>query len=175
MILHIEPLTLDQANTLVTSLHRHHKAARGHRFSIGVFDETGACHGAAIVGRPVSRFTDQTHVAEVTRLVTDGTANACSMLYGAVARAAKAMGFWWVQTFILASEPGTSLKAAGWVLDGKSPGGSWARGVRVRASTPASDGPKTRWKIEFAGTPRLLCGQPDSGRVLSKSEEVRAG
>lgn len=58
-------------------------------------------------------------------MVTDGTRNACSMLYSACARAAEAMGFYWIQTFILENEPGTSLKAAGWEFIAESRGGDW--------------------------------------------------
>lgn len=122
----IKPLSLAEANELVTSWHRHHKKVVGHRFSLGVYDDDGTCHGAAIVGRPVARHTDQKLVAEVTRLVTDGTKNACSALYGAAARVAKEMGFDSIQTFILGSEPGTSLVAAGWTFKHITRGGAWS-------------------------------------------------
>ena len=129
--LRIVPLTLRQANGLVADLHRHHKPVQGHRFSIGC-EKDGTLVGAAIVGRPVARMTDAYRVAEVTRLVTDGTPNACSMLYGAAARAAQAMGYDSIQTFILDSEPGTSLKAAGWTVIG---------------NTEASDGWESRGRL----------------------------
>jgi hypothetical protein len=99
----------------------------GHRFSIGVELRDEKIVGCAIVGRPVARNTDQERIAEVTRLVTDGTKNACSMLYGAAARAAAAMGFDSIQTFTLKSEPGTSLVAAGWINEGETGGGDWNR------------------------------------------------
>jgi hypothetical protein len=135
--LHVRPLTLKQANELVSQWHRHHKAVTGHRFSIGVYDEAGVCHGAAIVGRPVSRFIPPYDVAEVARLVTDGTYNACSMLYAACARAAKAMGFLYIQTYILESEPGTSLKASGWTLDGVTEARfRWGSHKRARTDPP---------------------------------------
>lgn len=121
----IVPLTLKQANDIVRTLHRHHKPVIGHRFSLGLKDATGAIVGAAIVGRPVARKTPQYEVAEVTRLVTNGHKNACSALYGACARVAKEMGFLRIQTFILESETGVSLKAAGWSFDRVSPGGDW--------------------------------------------------
>lgn len=70
-------------------------------------------------------MTDQRTVLEVTRLVTDGTKNACSMLYAAAARAGKELGYERIQTFLLATEPGTSVLAAGWVFDGVSDGGDW--------------------------------------------------
>jgi hypothetical protein len=75
---------------------------------------------------------DDGETAEVTRLCTDGTRNACSFLYGACARAAFALGFKRIGTYILASEPGTSLAAANWRLVGETSGGSWSRGNRPR-------------------------------------------
>ena len=120
----IQPLELRQANELVNRLHRHHKPVQGHRFSIGlVIDDVLV--GAAICGRPVARHFDQSRVLEVTRLVTDGTKNACSALYAAAARIAKQMGYERIQTYVLASETGVTLKAAGWVNEGVAGGGQW--------------------------------------------------
>ena len=113
MKLKLIPLTLKAANDLISRLHRHHKPVVGHRFSIGV-EKDGECVGAAVTGRPVARATEQYSTAEVTRLVTDGTPHVCSKLYSACARAAEAMGYDRIQTFILDSEPGTSLRASGW-------------------------------------------------------------
>ena len=121
MKLCVRPITLKQANELVARWHRHHKPVVGHRFSIGLWGEDD-WHGAAIVGRPVAPKTDWTRIAEVVRLVTDGSKNGCSMLYAASARAACAMGYDSIQTFILDTEPGTSLKASGWLFDGLASG-----------------------------------------------------
>lgn len=145
----IVPLTLKQANELVSQHHRHHKPAVGHRFSIGV-KKDGEIVGAAIVGRPVARMTDQYAVAEVTRLVTDGTKNACSALYGSAARVARAMGFDCIQTFILESELGTTLKAAGWERDPKySEGGTWNRVTRGGRRDDQPQERKQRWFKTF--------------------------
>lgn len=141
MALRAEPLTLKQANQLVSDLHRHHKPVVGHRFSIGAFDGNRPV-GAAIIGRPVSRGVDQYRVAEVTRLVTDGTKNAPSFLYARAAQAAKAMGFTKIQTYILESEPGTSLRAAGWIPVATTSGGDW-NASKSRAGTRRTDQPMT--------------------------------
>lgn len=69
---------------------------------------------------------------EVTRLCTDGAKNACSFLYSAAVRAVFALGYRRVGTYILASETGVSLRAAGWKLLGKRGGGSWSRTARHR-------------------------------------------
>jgi hypothetical protein len=125
---------LDEANAFVREHHRHHKPVCGHLFSIGaVMDDKIV--GVAIVGRPVARRRDDGITAEVTRLCTDGTKNACSFLYGACARAAFALGFKRIGTFILATEPGTSLTATGWRLIGETPGRSWSVPSRPRVDT----------------------------------------
>lgn len=125
-LVHIE---LAEANLLIETLHRHHKRVQGHRFSIGC-TKNGKLIGAVVVGRPVARMTDQRNVVEVTRLVTDGSRNACSLLYAAAARAAGALAYAKIQTFILESESGVSLKAAGWKFEAWSEGGDWNRPSR---------------------------------------------
>lgn len=138
----VVPLTLSQANELVAQLHRHHKPAQGHRFSIGAVDEEGKLVGAAIIGRPVARKCPPYEVCEVTRLVSDGTEHVCSFLYGAAARIAKEMGFRKIQTYILFEEPGTSLRAAGWEHEADSPGGDWNQSKKY-AGTRRTDQPMT--------------------------------
>lgn len=130
--LRIVPLALDAANEYVRQYHRHHQPVIGHKFSIGVVDDEDTLRGAAIVGRPVSRVRDDGLTLEVTRLVTDGCGNACSALYAAAWRAAKAMGYRRIGTYILKDEPGTSLKAAGWVCLHETPGRSWSVPSRPR-------------------------------------------
>lgn len=158
----IFPLTLREANSLVATFHRHHKPAVGHRFSIGVRDHDGVSHGAAIVGRPVARAVDWRTTAEVTRLVTDGTKNACSMLYGASARAAAAMGFDLIQTYVLASEPGVSLRAAGWEKDSRTVRGrTWSCPSRTRTDKhPIED--KVRYFKRLAKSVRKGADGDDS-------------
>ena len=118
------PLTLAEANEFVSQHHRHHKPVVGHKFSIGAANGERIV-GVVIVGRPVARMRDDGMTLEVTRLATDGTKDACSFLYGAARRACFALGYKRIGTYILASEPGTSLVAAGWKLIGVAGGGSW--------------------------------------------------
>lgn len=156
-------VSLADANSFVADHHRHHRPVVGHLFSIGaelngtifcvvagecVEKAAGSIVGVAIVGRPVSRMRDDGMTAEVTRLCTDGTKNACSFLYGAAARAAFALGFKRIGTYILASEPGTSLSGAGWRLIGETKGGSWSR-----ADRPRTDKHPTQRKLLFEATP----------------------
>ena len=123
-MLTLVPISLADANAFVARHHRHHKPVTGHKFSIGC-TENGELVGVAIVGRPVSRYLDNGLTLEVNRLCTTGGKNACSFLYAAAARAAKAMGYRKIITYTLDTEPGTSLRAAGWVCAGIAGGKCW--------------------------------------------------
>lgn len=103
------------ANAFIERHHRHHKRVVGAITCIGAFVEHELI-GVAVLSRPVGRKVNYFEVLEVTRLCTNGTQNACSKLYATSARIAKEMGFLKIQTYILASESGVSLKASGWVL-----------------------------------------------------------
>ena len=140
----IVPITLKKGNEIVTQWHRHHKPSVGHKFSIGLM-ELDAYIGVAICGRPVARGSDDGLTLEVARLCTNGTQNACSMLYGACARVAKEMGYKKIQTYILLSEPGISLKASGWVMEAVTAGGQWKRNDGVINRTDQPTEPKQRW------------------------------
>ena len=129
----IERVSLGEANAFVDANHRHHRPVVGHLFSLGAADvAAGKIVGVCIVGRPVARMRDDGATCEVTRLCTDGTKDACSFLYGAAARAAFALGFKKIGTYILATEPGTSLSAAGWRQIGEVRGRSWSCPSRPR-------------------------------------------
>lgn len=120
----IVPTTISDAREFVAQFHRHHSPPVSGLFAV-------ACAlgekivGVAIIGRPVARKIQDGFTAEVTRLCTDGTKNSASMLYGAAWRAARALGYRRLITFTLSTEPGTSLRAAGWKLVGETPGRSW--------------------------------------------------
>lgn len=129
--LHAAPIDFTDAADFVKRLHRHHTPPVGHKFSIAAM-EGDRLVGVVIVGRPVARRRDDGATLEVTRLCTDGHRNACSFLYGAAARAAFALGYRRIGTYILKREPGTSLTAAGWKLIGETPGKSWSVPSRAR-------------------------------------------
>lgn len=120
----LTPVSLAEANAFVAKHHRHHKPVAGHKFSIGCTLD-GQLVGVAIVGRPVSRYLDNGATLEVNRLCTDGTKNACSMLYSAAWRAARAMGYRKIVTYTLDTENGASLRAAGWNCAGLAGGKRW--------------------------------------------------
>jgi hypothetical protein len=151
---HVIPLELAEANALVARWHRHHQPSQGHRFSLGVVDADGILHGAAIVGRPVARLAGSPRdVLEVVRLVTDGTENCCSILYAAAARAGHAMGYRRIQTYVLGSESGTSLRAAGWTDEGEAGGGQWKHTDGKARRTDQPTELKRRWAKALAVRP----------------------
>ena len=118
------PVSLKAANAFVAEHHRHHKPVTGHKFSLGCV-QNGRLVGVAIVGRPVSRYLDDGMTLEVNRLCATGEKNVCSFLYGAAARAARALGYGRIITYTLDTEPGTSLRAAGWQCAGPAGGERW--------------------------------------------------
>lgn len=147
--LRIRPVTLKEANALVARLHRHHPPDQGHKWSVGVESEDQLLCGAAIIGRPKSRGLDKRRpdarfTAEVTRVVTDGTPNACSALYGAAARCAEAMGYDHIITYLRDDEQGVSLVAAGWEFETTVTARSWDCPSRRRRDTTERV-PRQRW------------------------------
>lgn len=143
--LRLVPISLAQANEHVAAWHRHNRPVPGAKFSVGAADEDGVLRAVAICGRPVARAWDDGDTIEVNRVASDGTRNACSMLYAACARAAFALGYRRVITYTQADESGSSLRAAGW---------------RVIASRPARKG----WSVP--SRPR------DNGRYVPSNRQL---
>lgn len=125
------PLTFKQAKDFINANHRHHKAPVGWKFGIGA-EVAGELVGVVVGSRPVARMLDDGLTLEITRLCTTGLKNVCSFLYSAARRAAQAMGFTRVITYILESELGSSLKASGFRFVRLAGGGSWSRPSRGR-------------------------------------------
>lgn len=144
MRLELQPITFPEAAAFIAAHHRHHLPPIGWKFGIAVNDGERVV-GVVTVGRPVARRLDNGWTLEVTRCCTDGTKHAASMLYGAAWRAAKALGYKRLITFTLASESGTSLRAAGWRDLYTTPGRSWSVPSRPRVDTHPL-GQKTLWE-----------------------------
>lgn len=145
----IVPLTQREAVAFIREHHRHHPPPRGDVFRLGVADEDGTVRGVAMIGRPVARHLDDGWTLEVNRVATDGCPNACSALYGAAWRAARALGWRRVITYTLASESGSSLRGAGWRMLGEREARSWsdASVSRPRVDTnTATDQVKIAWE-----------------------------
>ena len=128
------PLSLAQANAFVGTLHRHHAPVHRDKYRVGCAIGNRLV-GVIQVGRPVARGLDDGKTLEVVRLCTDGTKDACSYLYGKAARIAAELGYSRIITYILESETGTSLDAAGWHFDCLTKGGDWSCPSRPRQTT----------------------------------------
>jgi hypothetical protein len=146
--LELVPIDFDEACAYVAQLHRHHEPPVGHKFSIGAAVGGQMC-GVVMVGRPVAKGAQAWGwTAEVLRLCTDGTKNACSFLYAAAWRAARAMGYRRLITYTLNTEPGTSLEASGWKKVAETKGGSWDCESRPRVDKHPTQG-KFRWEVSL--------------------------
>lgn len=136
-MLRIVPIDLKAANAYVLTHHRHNGKVLVHRFSISVYDGDRLC-GVAIVGNPSARKLCDGETLEIKRCCTDGTRNACSILYGRCCAIAKLMGYKRVITYITAEENGASLRASNFVLDAENVGGGvngWNMPSRPRMVT----------------------------------------
>ena len=138
----MRPITVKAAVQKVAELHRHLPRVQGGLFAVSCFDGD-KCVGVAIAGNPPRVWQGQGKIT-IIRVATDGTPNACSCLYGALCRAAKALGYREIWTYTLLEEPGTSLKASGFTDMGTTKGGEWSRPSRLRPAAVIS-APKRRW------------------------------
>jgi hypothetical protein len=143
-MLEIVPCSISDAIEFIHQYHRTHRPPEGGYFACAAADGERVC-GVAIVGRPNARVLQDGFTADVTHTATDGTKNACSILYAACWRAARALGYRRMGTYILANEPGTSLRAAGWKELYRVKGRSWDCPSRPRVDRhPMQD--KIRWE-----------------------------
>jgi hypothetical protein len=153
----LRPVTLDEARAFVAAHHRHaNRVSRIWRFGVGLEDESGALVGVAIAGRPVARPLDDGWTIEISRCcLLVGRPNAASRLYGALCRAAKALGYRRAITYTLADEPGRSLRAAGFrpvITQERSPEWHPARPRLMPLGLVPErhpEGPKVRWEREL--------------------------
>jgi hypothetical protein len=142
------PMSRDEANAFVGIVHRHAGQVVAHRFAIGALVD-GRLVGTAVVGNTKARGLHDRYAAEVVRLATDGTFNACSFLYGRCRRSWIAMGGdpRKLVTYTLVTEPGTSLEAAGYVRVARVKGKEHdtpSRRRRIKGGTQLVD--KWRWQ-----------------------------
>jgi len=105
----------------------------------------GALRATAIAALPVARALNDGFTVEISRVASDGARNACSLLYSALCRAAKGIGYRRAITYTLASETGASLRAAGFQAVAHVKGDTWNRPNRRRVDKhPTCD--KVRWE-----------------------------
>lgn len=142
------PVSLAQANEHVSAWHRHNKPVPGAKFCVGAADDYGILRAVAIAGRPVARGFDDGQTIEVVRVASDGSRNACSMLYGACQRAAFALGYRRIITYTEADESGSSLRASGWrVIAQRPPRKGWSVPSRPRDDTTYRSTQRQLWEV----------------------------
>jgi hypothetical protein len=156
MSLSIRPCTIRSALAWVGETHRRLPRLQGGMWAVQVLDD-GERIGVAIVGHPARLLAERGHLCVLRVAVTEGHPNACSILYGACARAARAMGAADLVTYTHLDELGTSLRASGWIDAGLTSGGEHDRPSRRRL--PAIDAlPKRRWVVPWGETARSVKG-----------------
>jgi len=145
MTLEVRPISLNAARSWIQEQHRHlRRPITGWLFGVEVLLD-GQRVGVACAGRPAARMLQDGVTCEITRVaVLAGQQNACSFAYGALRRAALALGYKRIVTYTLEHEPGTSLRAAGFIDDGPAGGGEADRPSRRRDPVEQS-GVKRRW------------------------------
>jgi len=141
----VRPISLNAARDWIAATHRHlRRPVTGWLFGVEILHDNERV-GVACAGRPASRMLQDGETCEITRVaVLEGHRNACSFAYGALRRAAAALGYRRVVTYTLEHEPGSSLRAAGFRDDGPAGGGEADRPSRPRNAVEQS-GPKRRW------------------------------
>lgn len=161
----VAPCTVKAAIKQVSAWHRHLPKLQGGLFAAKVVDDFGNCQGVAVFGNP-SRVWQDTGRGVITRVaarfdlppIGNHAAPACSMLYGALCRAAKALGYHEAWTYTLPEEPGTSLRAAGFIDMGMTDGGEHDRPSRHRKPAVRPE-PKRRW-LRRLGAPAPAISPP---------------
>lgn len=152
----LRPVTLTAARRFVAETHRHAGPPQGWLFGVGLYlgDEL---IGIGIAGRPLAAGLQDGRTVEITRIsVVDSHPNACSRLYGALCRAAKALGYQRAITYTRSDEPGTSPTAAGFNAVAKTKPRNWAeQSGRPRYDTNlfgekiVQESPRVRWEREL--------------------------
>lgn len=151
--LELVPVSQKVARRFVREHHRHNRPDPGDIIRVGLELE-GELVAVATAGRPKAQALDDGRTLEITRVCTLGHDNACSRLYGALCRAGGALGFRLAYTYTLASEAGTSPRAAGFVIDSSyrrerdwaEESGRHRYTENLLGETVDPEGPRIRWR-----------------------------
>lgn len=142
------PISYKLAAAFIDAHHRHNAPPQGWKFGVGVSDGHELV-GVATAGRPVARHLDDGVTVEITRSCTLGHPNANSMLYGALCRAAFALGYVRVITYTQGTESGSSLLGAGFKVVAQRPARSgWSTPARLRSDAQYLSSERTLWEAD---------------------------
>lgn len=151
MTYRLAPVTGRDGRAWVSNVHRHLPRVHGALFAVAA-ELDGRRVGVARAGNPprvwlgTGRFVI-TRCAVLPDLpgVGNHAAPVCSMLYGALCRAGRALGYVEAWTYTLPDEDGRSIRAAGFEYMGETRAEEWDRPGRARpeAVDPRAKG---RWR-----------------------------
>lgn len=168
------PIKQKPARAFVLAHHRHNRSLPAGDVFRAALRVDGEIVAVALAGYPTAEGLNDGRSLEITRVCTLGTRNACMRLYGALGRAAKALGYLTLWTYTLESENGVSPRAAGFYLDAVIPERDWARqsgrdryeqNLFGERRTP--EGPKCRWRRDL-----WICPSDASGSIAHARPEV---
>jgi hypothetical protein len=126
---YLSPITRAEAQAFVRAHHRHAVAPVGDLFRVALRRRADdAIVGVGIASRPVARALDDGLTVEITRIAAIIKDSACTRLYGALCRAAFALGYTRIVTYTRADEAGGTCRGAGFLPVGTCPGRTWTRG-----------------------------------------------
>lgn len=140
----VVPLTVRAIRAHVRAWHRHLPEVQGGLFGAGL-ESGGGVVAVALAGNPARVWQGTGRIVISRVAVGEAAPNACSKLYGALCRAAEALGYREAWTYTLPHEPGTSLRAAGFEDMGLTSGGEHDRPSRRRAPAKHPE-QKRRWR-----------------------------
>ncbi len=159
MTYRIAPCSVKAAIKMVKECHRHLPDLQGGLFAARVIGPSGECAGVAVFGNPCQEWQNTgrgviTRCAALEGLprVGEHAAPACTMLYGALCRAAKALGYREAWTYTLPHESGKTLMGAGFIDMGMTDGGEHDRKSR-RRKPAVNSAPKRRWLRQLSALP----------------------
>lgn len=148
------PVTVKRARAFVAEHHRHLPRLQGGLFAVGV-ELGGELVGVGLAGHPprVWMGTGRVVISRVAARadlpgVGDHASPACTMILGALCRAAKALGYREAWTYTLPEEPGSSLRGAGFVDKGLTRDEEHDRPSRARRPVEVRT-KKRRWMREL--------------------------
>lgn len=146
----ISPITVRAAIAWCRQVHRHLPDVQGGLFATSVCTEDGIA-AVGIAGHPprVWMGTGRIVISRVAAredlpTVGEHAAPACTMIYGSLCRAARALGYREAWTYTLPGESGASLRAAGFTDMGETRGEEWDRPSRARRAA-INPNKKRRW------------------------------
>ena len=179
------PVGLASANRFVVRHHRHSGPVNVALFAVGLVaseslpwrgDESDLA-AVGVASLPVARALNDGATVEIRRVAVPFAAapNLCSMIYGRLCRAAKALGWLRVVTYTAAGETGASLRAAGFVPVAAVEGGrEWGRSEPQRRAAarqmtlPGAVGPRDsaptamRWEKAWERDSMTSAARPSS-------------